>query len=96
MKKLLNKTHMKTLHVLAATGLLGLSSVASADEGLAQRVATGVGRVIAAQGNAALEQIREELGQTIEKTIQPWLPTQDVQASNATQPAATPSATAAL
>lgn len=95
MNKLSHKA-LKTLHVVAAAGLLGLSSAASADEGLAQRVATGVGRVIAAQGNAALMQIREELGQTIEKTIQPWLPAQDVQASNGTQPAATPAATAAL
>lgn len=99
MNKLNNKTlktPRKALSVLLAASLLGLSNAASADEGLTQRVATGVGRVIAAQGNAALVQIREELGQTIEKTIQPWLPVQDVQASNAMQPEATPTATAAL
>ncbi|MFA5937915.1 MAG: hypothetical protein WC809_01055 [Sinimarinibacterium sp.] len=92
----MNKLPRKSLSVLVAASLLGFSSIASADGSLSQRVATGVGRVIAAQGNAALDQIREELGQTIEKTIQPWLPTQDVQASNAALPKATPSATAAL
>lgn len=97
MNKLSNKTFKShALSVLVAAGLMGLSNVASADDGLAQRVATGVGRVIAAQGNTALVQIREELGHTIEKTIQPWLPVQDVQASNAVQPEATPTATAAL
>jgi hypothetical protein len=57
---------------LAATLLASVP--ARADEGLAVRVATGVGQLIAAQGNAALVTIREEFSQQLAETIKPFLP----------------------
>lgn len=70
----MNTLTQKTLTTLAIAGLLmGMSGTAAADE-LGQRAATGVGQVIAAQGNAALEQIRRELQQRIEQTLQPLTP----------------------
>ncbi|MEW6168146.1 MAG: hypothetical protein AB1651_10675 [Pseudomonadota bacterium] len=78
---------MKTRTVLStlvlASALLGFNAAARADDGLGQRVATGVGRVIAAQGNAALQQIREELRETLEDRLAPYLPVQDVGGSAA-------------
>ncbi|HEY1078021.1 MAG TPA: hypothetical protein VGE51_15115 [Fontimonas sp.] len=71
----MNHLTRKTLSTLAVlTALLG-TGVAHAEESLTQRVVTGVGQVIAAQGNAALTQIRVELGQTIEQALKPLLPT---------------------
>ncbi|MEQ1439943.1 hypothetical protein AAG565_11300 [Fontimonas sp. SYSU GA230001] len=96
MTQLIHNTNKNVLRAAALAALLGFSGLAAADDGLTQRVATGVGRVIAAQGNAALTLIREELDQTIQKTIQPWLPTPDVQASTTARPELAPSAPAAL
>jgi hypothetical protein len=63
-------TH-KTLSALAIAGLLlGANGTAIAGE-TGQRAPTGVGHAIAAQGNAALEQIRMDLRQRIEQTLQP-------------------------
>ena len=71
----MNHLTRKTLSTLAVlTALLG-TGAAQADDSLTQRVVTGVGQVIAAQGNAALTQIRVELGQTIEQALKPLLPT---------------------
>lgn len=69
-------THIrKTLTALATAGLLlGLNSGAQAGEPLGQHVSAGVGQTIAAQGNAALEQIREDLRDHIEQTLQPLTP----------------------
>lgn len=70
----MNNLTRKTLSTLAVlTALLG-TGAAQADDSLTQRVVTGVGQVIAAQGNAALTQIRVELGQTIEQALKPLLP----------------------
>lgn len=63
---------------LAATALLGISATAQADDSLTHRVATGVGQVIAAQGNAALIQIREELQQRLIETVSPLLPSPEL------------------
>jgi hypothetical protein len=87
------RTVLSTL-VLAST-LLGFNAAAQADDGLGQRVATGVGRVIAAQGNAALVQIREELRETVENRLAPYLPAQDVSSSAAAGAARGESASAA-
>ncbi|HEX4896151.1 MAG TPA: hypothetical protein VFV11_07460 [Solimonas sp.] len=67
-----------TLRGLAVASLLAASFGAQASDSLAQRVATGVGRVIAAQGNAALIQIREDfraqLPDALRETLEPVLP----------------------
>jgi hypothetical protein len=71
----MNHPNRNTLKaVLAATVLLGISATAHAEESLSHRVATGVGQVIAAQGNAALIQIREELQERLIYTMSPLLP----------------------
>ncbi|TJY60797.1 hypothetical protein E4T66_09015 [Sinimarinibacterium sp. CAU 1509] len=71
----MNHPHRNILKTaLAAVALLGVSVSAQADESLTQRVATGVGQVIAAQGNAALMQIREELQQRLIETVSPLMP----------------------
>ncbi len=67
-----NRNILKT--ALAAAALLGFSVSAQAEESLTQRVATGVGQAIAAQGNAALIKIREELQQGLIETMSPLLP----------------------
>lgn len=63
---------------LLLAGLLGASLTAQASDSLAQRVATGVGRVIATQGNAALVEIREEfkdrLPELLREAIKPAAP----------------------
>jgi hypothetical protein len=64
-------------------------SVASADT-LPSRVAASLGQVIAAQGNAALMQIRNDLKKSALKTIEPFLPKPDDSAESADTPAATP------
>ncbi|MDP9140964.1 MAG: hypothetical protein M3O62_09255 [Pseudomonadota bacterium] len=74
----MNQLTRKTLSTAAIlTALLGFQGAAHAQDSLTQRVVTGVGHVIAAQGNAALVQIRAELGETIEQALKPLLPTPD-------------------
>lgn len=71
----MNQLTRKTLSTVAIlTALLGFQGAAHANDSLTQRVVTGVGQVIAAQGNAALVQIRSELGETIENALKPVLP----------------------
>jgi hypothetical protein len=65
---------------LAATLLASVP--ARADEGLAVRVATGVGQLIAAQGNAALVTIRDEFTDQLVETIKPFLPAPDETSSS--------------
>ena len=82
----------KMLPRLAAIGLLMLGFAGTATAGdLGQRVSTGVGQIIAAQGNAALEQIREDLRERIEQTLQPLTPAPrgvaDAAQANADRPA---------
>ncbi len=65
----------KTLTTLAlAAALLGSATAASAQEPLMQRLATGVGQIIAAQGNAALSDIRDELRDSFKRSVEPLLP----------------------
>jgi hypothetical protein len=69
----MNRQTRTTLSILAASLMLAASASASADDGLS-RVATGVGRAIATQGNAALMSIREEIRETLRETLAPLLP----------------------
>jgi hypothetical protein len=70
----MNRTTRSMFSALALAALLAASVPAQADEGIAVRVATGVGRVIAAQGNAALATIRAEIKDTVKDTLQQFLP----------------------
>lgn len=85
----MNQLTRKTLSTVAVlTALMGFQGAAHADDSLTQRVVTGVGQVIAAQGNAALAQIRSELGETIEQAIKPLLPAPETRvATDAASPA---------
>jgi len=57
-----------------SVGLAGLAFPATADDSLTDRAASAVGHYIAAQGNAALVQIREELTRDLARQIRPYLP----------------------
>ena len=71
----MNNLTRKSLSTFAlAAALMGVHAGAQAKDGITQRIATGVGRVIAAQGNAALLQIRDELRERLEQDIEPLLP----------------------
>ena len=72
--------------VLAAA-LMGVHAGAQAQDSITQRMATGVGRVIAAQGNAALLQIRDELRERLEQDIEPLLPEDVAAPAAAAEPA---------
>ncbi|HEX4870982.1 MAG TPA: hypothetical protein VFV27_01595 [Nevskiaceae bacterium] len=63
-----------TLALLSLASLSLMAPAAQADDGLAQRAATGVGYWIAAQGNAALREIQREFEQQLRQTLQPLLP----------------------
>ncbi|HEY0975625.1 MAG TPA: hypothetical protein VGE57_14125 [Solimonas sp.] len=62
------------LGTVSAAALLLASLPASASDGVGARIATGVGRVIAQQGNHALVLIREELKDNLLQTLKPLLP----------------------
>lgn len=63
---------------LKLTTLLALSLAASApahaEESVAIRAASAVGAVIAAQGNAALVEIRREVKDALASQLKPFLP----------------------
>lgn len=69
-----------TLSLFAGSMLLGASLPAAAADSVGARVATGVGRIIAAQGNAALAHIREELKDNLLDTLKPLLPDEQTRA----------------
>jgi hypothetical protein len=76
-----------SLTVGLTVGLAAFSTGATAaDADIGSRIATGVGQVIAAQGNAALMLIRDELGETLQQTVDTFLPatTPQVQATTPT------------
>ena len=64
---------------LSGAALLAASLPAAASDNLGMRVATGVGRVIASQGNVALERIKEELQDNLLQTLKPLLPDEQTQ-----------------
>lgn len=61
---------MNTRHLIAAV-LFAASGAAFADD---SRAPTGVGAWIAAQGNAALREIAEELKENLAESVRPLLP----------------------
>lgn len=79
----MNQLTRKTLSTVAVlTALMGFQGAAHANDSLTQRVVTGVGQAIAAQGNAALIQIRSELSDTIENALKPILPAPETTDNN--------------
>lgn len=58
----------------AAASLSAFVAPASADDSLSERIATGVARYIAAQGNAALAQIRSKLADTLRERMTLYAP----------------------
>lgn len=64
----------RPLQALTAAGLV-LASLTSAEaaDGLAARVAGGLGQIIATQGNAAFQQIREDLEQDLKRSFDQWM-----------------------
>lgn len=66
-------TRKSSLKILAAALLLAGSASAQAADGVAYRMVTGVGNVIAAQGNAAFQEIRAEVGRNLAERINAWL-----------------------
>lgn len=69
---------MKTntlIKIAAATLLLtGSLNAQAADEAMSGRVVSGVGSWIAAQGNAALREIGDDLKQDLVQTLKPFIP----------------------
>lgn len=59
---------------LSATLMGTTASVKATASSLTDRMVTGVGRIIAAQGNNALHEIRDELMKNFSKTLKPVLP----------------------
>lgn len=60
--------------LLLASTLAGASNPAAAAESLGDRAAVAVGHWIAAQGNQALRDIREEFRERLLETLKPVLP----------------------
>jgi hypothetical protein len=71
----MNKLYAKPIAaaVLALSALLA-AAPAAAEDGLAGHAVTALGIAIAAQGDAALVQIREEVKQIVLERIRPYLP----------------------
>lgn len=59
---------------ILALGLGAVAAPAAAQESLPARAVALLGEAIAAQGNAALVQLRDELKRDLLKHIQPYLP----------------------
>ncbi|MGH8482191.1 MAG: hypothetical protein ACRES8_07010 [Nevskiaceae bacterium] len=64
----------RTSSLAAALVLSTLAGTASASDSLPSRAVSAVGIVIASQGNAALVQIRRELGESARDAMKPFLP----------------------
>ena len=59
---------------ILALALMGAAAPAAANQAPGARLATGVGQWIAAQGNAALREIREDFRKRMNETFKPVLP----------------------
>lgn len=75
-------TRLLTPLFLATASLMPLAAQAG-DSSLVTRAATGVGRVIAAQGNAAFQQIRADFLQELQQKLRPQLPAREALTSAA-------------
>ena len=65
----------KSTQIFAALALsLAATAPAHADDGLALRIAMSAGSAIAAQGNAALAAIRQDIKDTVIEQLKPFLP----------------------
>lgn len=69
----MNKS-IKIAAALVALSLGTATTAVNADEGFALRAAATVGSVIAAQGNAALAEIRREVKESLVQQLKPFLP----------------------
>ena len=72
------KRHLKVTTLLATALLVGSLPAQAADAGLSSRVMSGLGQAIAAQGNIAFREIREELADNLAKSLKPLLQAQPV------------------
>ncbi|SFF33368.1 hypothetical protein SAMN04488120_102237 [Fontimonas thermophila] len=79
----MNRFASLRLYTLVMTATLVSPAMAVAGDGTTPSVVTGIGRIIAAQGNAALLQIRHELREELERTLRSWWSPQDVSAPSA-------------
>jgi hypothetical protein len=75
-----------------ALALCSLTGTASANDGLPTRAVNALGAAVAAQGNAALVQIRRELKESALEAMKPFLPDADKAPEQQPQPASTPTA----
>jgi len=73
-------TRKTLLQLIAAATLIGASTAASAAEPVGTRVVTGLGHWIAAQGNAALREIRDDLRKDLTDRLAPLVPSQPADA----------------
>lgn len=64
----------KSIAAAIVLGLATFSGSAAANDDLRTRLMVSAGAAIAAQGNAALAQIREELKDSLMDQIKPYLP----------------------
>lgn len=60
--------------LMAAALMSGTASAQVTEANLSSRVATSIGSVIAAQGNIAFQEVRDELKRNLLKTLKPFLP----------------------
>lgn len=69
---MITQTHPRSIRFVAAAALaLGLAGPAFAEDPVHAATCDSVGRAIAEQGNAALQQIREDLRQSLDGTLRP-------------------------
>ena len=71
----MNKTFKTQIAAtVLALGFAAVAAPAAAADSLPTRAANALGFAIAAQGDAALAQIRDEIRQTVIETVTPYLP----------------------
>ncbi|WP_428310333.1 hypothetical protein [Hydrocarboniphaga sp.] len=68
------QTSLKTFRPLVAAALLCASFGSQAADSMSTRAASGVGSWIAAQGNAALRELGQDLRKQLRDSIKPLLP----------------------
>lgn len=73
----MNLRHFTLNSLIALSLTAGATAPALADDGLALRVATSMGQLIAEQGNRAFVQIREDLKDDLAERFEQWLAAPD-------------------